>query len=167
MTANALLEDREACFAAGMDDYLAKPIRPKELAEALSRARPLGNNGRSTGEGPAQLEASALESLRELGGDDFIGEVVGTFLANGRSLMASLRGALQRGDTGELRRTAHTLKSNGQTFGASRFAELCHELEERARSGELDGAAELAARIDDEYAALAEALVPLQTGPSS
>jgi PAS domain S-box-containing protein len=167
MTANALLEDREACFAAGMDDYLAKPIRPKELAEALSRARPLGNNGRSTGEGAAQLEASALESLRELGGDDFIGEVVGTFLANAPSLMASLRGALQRGDAGELRRTAHTLKSNGQTFGASRFAELCHELEERARSGELDGAGELADRIDHEYAALAEALVPLQAGPSS
>ena len=39
MTANAMIEDREACFAAGMDDYLAKPVRPEELAEALSRAR--------------------------------------------------------------------------------------------------------------------------------
>ena len=42
MTANAMLEEREACFAAGMDDYVAKPIRPDELAEALRRARPLG-----------------------------------------------------------------------------------------------------------------------------
>ncbi len=40
MTANAMLEDREACFAAGMDDYVAKPIRPEELAEALGRVRP-------------------------------------------------------------------------------------------------------------------------------
>ena len=39
MTANAMIEDREACFAAGMDDYLAKPVRPEDLAEALSRAR--------------------------------------------------------------------------------------------------------------------------------
>ena len=39
MTANAMIEDREACFAAGMDDYVAKPVRPEELAEALSRAR--------------------------------------------------------------------------------------------------------------------------------
>ena len=38
MTANAMLEDREACFAAGMDDYVVKPIRPEALAEALSRA---------------------------------------------------------------------------------------------------------------------------------
>ena len=41
MTANAMREDREACFAAGMDEYVAKPIRPNELAQALSRARPL------------------------------------------------------------------------------------------------------------------------------
>jgi CheY-like chemotaxis protein len=41
MTANALQEDREACFAAGMDDYVAKPIRPDDLAEALRKAQPL------------------------------------------------------------------------------------------------------------------------------
>jgi PAS domain S-box-containing protein len=38
MTANAMIEDREACFAAGMDDYVAKPVRPEELADALTRA---------------------------------------------------------------------------------------------------------------------------------
>jgi CheY-like chemotaxis protein len=42
MTANAMIEDREACFAAGMDDYVAKPVRPDELAEALSRGRMYG-----------------------------------------------------------------------------------------------------------------------------
>ena len=41
MTANAMVEDRDACFAAGMDDYVAKPIRPEELAEALRMVRPL------------------------------------------------------------------------------------------------------------------------------
>ena len=45
MTANAMLEDREACFAAGMDDYLAKPVRPEELASALSRAHAQGRGG--------------------------------------------------------------------------------------------------------------------------
>src|SRR5207244_2955277 len=48
MTANAMQEDREACFAAGMDDYLAKPIRPDALAEALRKVRP-----RAAATGPA------------------------------------------------------------------------------------------------------------------
>jgi len=42
MTANAMIEDREACLAAGMDDYVAKPVRPEELAEALGRVRSYG-----------------------------------------------------------------------------------------------------------------------------
>ena len=41
MTANAMQEDREACLEAGMDDYVAKPIRPEELAAALDHARPI------------------------------------------------------------------------------------------------------------------------------
>jgi CheY-like chemotaxis protein len=44
MTANAMPEDREACAAAGMDDYVAKPIRPQDLAEALKRADALPGN---------------------------------------------------------------------------------------------------------------------------
>ena len=143
MTANAMPEDREACFAAGMDDYVAKPIRPNELAEALRRARPLGDTLTASAEGAgASLDAGAIESLRELDGESFLGEVIDTFLGDAPALVATLRTAYEEGDTEALRRTAHTLKSNGQIFGAGRFSELCRELEERARRGELDGAAE-------------------------
>ncbi len=54
MTANAMLEEREACFAAGMDDYVGKPIRTELLAEALRRARPLGETG---GQLPGRADA--------------------------------------------------------------------------------------------------------------
>ena len=58
MTANALREDRDACLAAGMDDYVAKPIRPDELAAALRRARPLYEELRSRG---VEFETDVLE----------------------------------------------------------------------------------------------------------
>ncbi len=163
MTANALPEDREACFAAGMDDYVAKPIRPEALARALSRAR----SRAVPSESGTSLDAAALESLRELGGDEFLAELIGTFLSDAPVLLASLRTAREQAKTEELRRAAHTLKSNGQTFGAGGFAELCRELEERARSGELDGADELIDRIDREYAALEETLGALRAAPAT
>ena len=77
MTANALPEDREACFAAGMNDYVAKPIRPDELAAALKRAQPRP--------GPLtpvrrrerdQPRGAALQNLRDLGGVEFLAEVI-------------------------------------------------------------------------------------------
>jgi signal transduction histidine kinase/DNA-binding response OmpR family regulator len=167
MTANAMPEDRVACVAAGMDDYVAKPIRPNELAQALSRARPLAGRAATVEGAGAGLDTSAVEDLRELGGDDFLAEVIDTFLSDAPTLVATLRTTHEQGETEELRRTAHTLKSNGQTFGAGRFSELCRELEERAKSDELNGAAELLNRIEQEYAALEVTLAALRPTPSS
>jgi PAS domain S-box-containing protein len=166
MTANALPEDREACFAAGMNDYVAKPIRAEELAAALKRARPLTtDDGRENGD--VKLDDSALGNLRELGGDDFLGEVIDAFLGDAPELLATLRRSLEEGKDEELRRAAHTLKSNGSTLGAAEFAELCRTLEQRAKSGELDGAGELVERIEAEYKPLEEALTALRSGSAS
>jgi CheY-like chemotaxis protein len=167
MTANAMLEDREACFAAGMDDYVAKPIRPEVLAEALRQVRPRGGVVEASSAAHLELEAGALDSLRELGGDDFLAEVIDEFLVDAPNLLATLRGALEGNDVDELRRAAHTLKSNGATFGAGDFSELCRELEERAKNGELTGASELIDGIESEYGRLQEALGALPPGAPS
>ena len=162
MTANALLEDREECFAAGMDDYVAKPIRPDALAEALRQARPLIEAGEeSADDGGVELDPSALQSLRELGGDDFLGEVIDTFRMDAPTLLVTLRRSLEQGDADELRRAAHTLKSNGATLGAAGFAEVCRELEEQARNGHMGGAPKLTDRIESEYRRLEKTLVAL------
>jgi PAS domain S-box-containing protein len=159
MTANALPEDREACFAAGMNDYVAKPIRAEELVAALKRAKPLANgDGGSAAVGYVSLDDAALRNLRDLGGDEFLGEVIDAFLADAPTLIATLRSSLDEPNTEELRRAAHTLKSNGATLGAEDFAELCRTLEYKAKDGELDGASELVDRIEHEYKPLEEAL---------
>jgi HPt (histidine-containing phosphotransfer) domain-containing protein len=105
-------------------------------------------------EDKTRLDPAALEELRELGGDEFVADLVQTFLADAPPLLAALRGS----DVDEVRRAAHTLKSNGTTFGATQLSELCRELEEQAKAGDLTGASAQADRIDAEYTLVAEEL---------
>jgi PAS domain S-box-containing protein len=159
VTANAMQGDRDACLAAGMDDYLSKPIRREELEAALGRCEPRGVVAEAL---PPQVgevvDAAALEQLRALGGPAFLGEVTATFLATAPALVGTLRSARAEGDADELRRAAHTLKSNARTFGAMRLAEHCQQLEAVAAAGTLDAAAELVPLIEAEYERVATVL---------
>ena len=161
MTANALPEDREACLAAGMDDYVAKPIRPEELADALRRSKPVSRITEH------DFRSGALDDLRDLGGDEFVHEVIETFLADAPTLLTALRNSLDAREAGEVRRAAHTLKSNGATLGADRFAAACRELELRAKSADLDGGYQLVERIEREFDQLQKELGPLRPQPAS
>ena len=67
------------------------------------------------------IDSAALDRLRGSVGDEFVGELVATFLGDAPAQLAALRGAVERGDAEEARRAAHTLKSNGATFGAERL----------------------------------------------
>jgi HPt (histidine-containing phosphotransfer) domain-containing protein len=105
-------------------------------------------------QGDPLLDPAALEGLREIGGDEFVADLIETFLEDAPPLLSALHGS----DADEVRRAAHTLKSNGATFGATRLSELSRELELLAKSGDLSRAPDLAARIEAEYALVAEEL---------
>ena len=107
------------------------------------------------------LNTSALTALRESTGDDreFLAELVGIFLAESPAQLAELETAITASNAGDVRRCAHTLKSNGATFGIDRLTGACRELENCASAGDLDGAEKLLKEIRD---ALAEARPSLE-----
>ena len=99
------------------------------------------------------IDPAAFDELKETAGADFAVELVDTFLAEAPSMLAELRRAFTAGDADSFRRAAHSLKSNGNTFGARAFAAMAKELELGGIAPVRSAGGVPLAALDEEYGA--------------
>jgi CheY-like chemotaxis protein len=159
LTANVLREQREACLAAGMNDFLQKPIIFMEMRAALSRAGGLEPSaaqpaaGPPPDTGPSPLDPARLGSLRRLGettGKPLLQNLIETYLTETPLRVARMREAAARADVADLVFVAHSLKGISAQIGVVRVAELSAEIERKGRDEELAAATGLLADLERE-----------------
>ena len=107
------------------------------------------------------IDRATFAELEQTAGAEFAGELVDTFLAEAPVMLAELRRAFDAGDADAFRRTAHSLKSNGNTFGACAFAAMARELELGGMAPMQAAAGSPLDALDAEYARVASALTEL------
>jgi signal transduction histidine kinase/DNA-binding response OmpR family regulator len=142
VTAEALSGDEARCRAAGMDDYVPKPVQPHSLSAAIRRGLLARNAAPSREPAPPLPPAtdelvSGLTALKEEFGADFTDALLREFLNSAPRHRAALLDARRRGDIPALKRTAHTLKGESGSLRAHILARACAALQ-RADDAELD-----------------------------
>jgi len=110
------------------------------------------------------IDPAAWAGLLESVGDDvdFMAELLTTYFDDSPRLLAAMQEAFSAGNTENLRRAAHSLKSSSANFGAVRLSKKCKELEDIGKAGVLEGAAEQIGQIVAEYEKARAALEAIQ-----
>ncbi len=164
MTAQAMQGDREKCLAAGMDDYLSKPIRPKDIREVLERwggqaspaasAEPVSKAEPTTAAGgPPPIEMQRLNDLTD-GNIDSLRELVELYLKQTAQQFSLIEAAIAANKPEEVRRVAHSCAGASATLGMVRLVPLLRDLEKRGHAGTLVGASAVFASAQEEFKAI-------------
>lgn len=157
MTAHALKGDRERCLAAGMDDYISKPVQEQDLLATVECWKMLEQQQQEAQAAGSQAESAldwqtALDRVR--GRDKLLRQMVVLFQEQSTQLLSDLERAIQAKDGEALKLAAHTLKGSANSIGAFAFAAIAQQLEHCAQEAAFERAA-------SQYQALRQALARL------
>jgi CheY-like chemotaxis protein/HPt (histidine-containing phosphotransfer) domain-containing protein len=165
MTANALQGDKEKCLAAGMDDYIAKPIRQDELTGAidrcLSRTKVAQQNSAKATTNVQLVDDSALQELHALVSEDepdFVEQLLRIFMIETPGRIETIRRAAGMSDSRGVRETAHLLKGTCKQLGLIAMAEICQKLEDQGGSDDMQGCVEWISNLEHIFSETKELL---------
>ena len=173
VTANAMQGDRERCLAAGMDDYLSKPIKLDELRAALARWTPAPPQPAHPSKQMLSLGATDpvrgifdhAQMYQNIGRDnELFGQLIRLFLDRYQTMLADIRTALAEGDSSAVERSAHTFKGTVGNLCASEVGLIASRLEAVGRLQALHDAPPVYAQLEIEVARLVHVLESYRNG---
>ena len=169
MTANALKGDKEKCLDAGMDDYIAKPVRQNELGAMVDRWSGAPNPAPDipvttpVSQAPTVpvVDVNRLDELAELGDEEdpeWLASILDKFVEDAASRIVKLVVTAEAADAAQLGQVAHALKGSCGNIGAAGMVTICQHLQALGKSGSVQGASDQIAALEKEFAKVREAL---------
>lgn len=162
VTAHAFAEERDACEASGMNDFLAKPVKPAQLFDLLRKWSTRTGDRRvsytppeespMTSNGTRHVDVEAFRSaMRDAGIEEIVEATLDLYRRETPVVIDRIRAAVAARDAKEIGAAAHMLKSSSANIRADGLAELLYRMERAGKEGAIDEADTLLARIETEY----------------
>jgi CheY-like chemotaxis protein/HPt (histidine-containing phosphotransfer) domain-containing protein len=176
VSASAFQDDRDRCTQSGMNDFIPKPVTLNSVQDTIAKWLPNSTTTNSTG-AAQQLAAPAPQAqsvntempehlfdmeqyneMKTITGAQFV-PLLEKFFVDAKLQIKGMRDAAQANDAESMRKCSHKLKGSSGSVGAKLLSKVCHRMEDRARTGNIDGASEA---IDSIEICLDEVIVALK-----